>query len=349
MARIGNLRWLLLLNLLWGSNALACYCTTPWMAAADGRQYCVANAECWACVPGAYDSNWQSLFCGNYVPPAPPEPPPPTCQASTESQQDSCPANTSGTVVRVRQSTCPDPYGQPVWGPWETQSSCTPNPPTCQISSEAKTEACQAGFVGQKDFSRQSSCPDPYGQAIWGAWNLVSDSCIKSVTNPTNPLSPVSPVSPVNPMSAPVTPVAPVTAPMPVQTMTTETGGSTTESEKPAESAPSGSTTNDNSSTNSSGAQSPGAPATGSSAGNGARAAALVQRLTLIGALPPQPTIIETLTLKQELPNDIRRQQDFLVDLIANDDNYRAIGADQRARFGGILWSNPLQSGDDGN
>jgi hypothetical protein len=69
----------------------------------------------------------------------------------------------------------------------------------------------------------------------------------------------------------------------------------------------------------------------------------------MIGALPPQPTIIELLTFAQEMPDDIRRQQDFLVDLIANDANWRALGDDQRARFGGILWSNPIQSGDDGD
>jgi hypothetical protein len=69
----------------------------------------------------------------------------------------------------------------------------------------------------------------------------------------------------------------------------------------------------------------------------------------MIGALPPQPTIIETLTFAQEMPDDIRRQQDFLVDLIANNDNHRALSDDQRARFGGILWSNPLQQGYDGD
>jgi hypothetical protein len=69
----------------------------------------------------------------------------------------------------------------------------------------------------------------------------------------------------------------------------------------------------------------------------------------MIGALPPQPTIIETLTFAQEMPDDIRRQQDFLVELIANDDDYRALSSDQRARFWGLLWSNPLQSGDDGD
>jgi hypothetical protein len=112
--------------------------------------------------------------------------------------------------------------------------------------------------------------------------------------------------------------------------------------EAPAESAPASEPKTDSTP---SAAPSQAQPAQTQSAGSGARAVALVQRLTLIGALPPQPTIIETLTLAQELPDDIRRQQDLLIDLISNDDDWRSLGSDQRSRFGGILWSNPLQSG----
>ncbi len=326
MARIGRrLLWLLLLG---SSNVWACFCTTPTMVAPDGRSYCVANADCWACVPGAYDPNWQSLFCGNYVPPAP------TCQPSSVTEQRSCPANFSGTELWQRDTTCVS--DQEVQGSWyKVGDTCTPNPPTCQVSSEAKTESCQAGYVGQKDYTRQSICPDPYGSPVWGQWNLVSDTCTKSVTNPTNPLSPISPIN------APVTPSVSVTAPEPAP-MTMETpleapAETPSESSPDTESAPSGDSPSD--------AQSQEQPAPAQSAGSGARAAAFVQRLTMIGALPPQPTIVELLTLSQELPDDIRRQQNFLVDLIANDDNWRALGDDQRARFGGILWSNPIQSG----
>ena len=322
MARIGRrLLWLLLLG---SGNAWACFCTTPWMVNAQGQGYCVANADCWACVPGAYSPSWQALFCGNYVPPAP------SCQPSSVTEQRSCPANFSGTELWQRDTTCVS--NQPVQGSWyKASDTCTPNPPTCQVSSEAKTETCQAGFVGQKDYTRQSICPDPYGQAIWGQWNLVSDSCTKSVTNPTNPLSPVSPIS------APAMPSAPVIAPPPAPMMTEMPA------EAPAESAPPAAEPKTDSTP--SAAPSQAQPAQTQSAGSGARAAALVQRLTLIGALPPQPTIIELLTLSQELPDDIRRQQNFLVDLIANDDDWRTLSGDQRARFGGILWSNPLQSG----
>jgi hypothetical protein len=334
MARLGPL--LLLLLLLWKpSDAWACYCTSPQLVAPDGRQYCIANPECWACVPGAYDPNWQSLFCGNYIPPAP------TCTYSAITEQRACPANYSGTETWKKETNCVN--GSPVESAWfKIGSTCTPNPPTCQTGSEAKTESCQAGFVGQKSYARQSVCQDPYGQAIWGQWNLVSDTCTKSVTNPTNPLSPVSPISAPAIMSAPaIVPAVPVPMMTPESTQETASQTTTQETQK-ADSAPQSQTK----------AETSDAPATASSApaspaGSGARAAALVQRLTMIGALRPQPNIIETLTLAQELPNDIRRQQNFLVDLIANDDDWRALGDDQRARFGGILWSNPLQSGYD--
>jgi len=325
MARLG----LLLLLLLWKpSDAWACYCTTPWMVDLQGRNYCIANSDCWACVPGAYDPNWQSLFCGNYVPPAPP--PAPTCQTSTESEQGSCPANTSGTVTRIRQSTCPDPYGQPVWGEWQTQSNCTPNPPSCQTSTESKTESCQAGFIGQKDYTRQSVCPDPYGQAVWGQWNLVSDSCTKSVTNPTNPLSPVSPIS------APAMPSAPATVPTPAPMTTMETPAETPQ-ETPAQSNDAPANT-----------PAPVAPsaansAPASNAGTGAKAAAMVQRLTMIGALPPQPTIIETLTLSQQMPDDVKKQQDLVMGLFTVNGNFEGLADVQNQIFQQIINSNTIQ------
>jgi hypothetical protein len=52
------------------------------------------------------------------------------------------------------------------------------------------------------------------------------------------------------------------------------------------------------------------------------RAVALTQRLELVGALPKQPTIIELISIKQELPDGIRRQQNLLIDLISTDDSW---------------------------
>jgi hypothetical protein len=58
-----------------------------------------------------------------------------------------------------------------------------------------------------------------------------------------------------------------------------------------------------------------------------------------------QQPLVNPIDYTMEISREYRRQQDFLIDLIANDDGYRFISGDQRARFGGLLWSNPLQQG----
>lgn len=143
-------------------------------------------------------------------------------------------------------------------------------------------------------------------------------------------------------MSAPATPSVPVTAPEPVPT-TMETpveapAETPSESSQPAsETAPSDASP--------SGAPSQGQAAPTQSAGSGARAAAFVQRLTMIGALPPQPTIIELLTLSQELPDDIRRQQDFLLGLFGVTGADQSLLDEQQRTFEAIMFTNPMQSG----
>jgi hypothetical protein len=60
-----------------------------------------------------------------------------------------------------------------------------------------------------------------------GGWVTSQDTCVKSLTNPTNVTSPFSPISPTSVLNqsistpAPTTQSAPATAPMNVQTMTT--------------------------------------------------------------------------------------------------------------------------------
>lgn len=241
---------LLLLSLLRTSDALAqsCYCTTPWYTNGTGTytQYCTANADCWACQPGAYNTAWQQSFCPAYRAP--------TCSPSSESQISACPSGYNGTITSTRTSTCPDPYGAPVWGGWaqtsnncvstcqpvtETQTlscpvnysgsiiqtrtktcpdnqwqawqttsnTCTPNPPTCQVTTESQTLACPTGYTGSIIQIRSSTCPNPYGQPVIAPWTTSTNTCVKSVSNPTNVTSPVSPVSPTNPTSV-VSPTA---------------------------------------------------------------------------------------------------------------------------------------------
>lgn len=106
-------------------------------------------------------------------------PAPATCQTSIESQSSSCPVNYSGSITQTRSSSCPDPYGQPVWGSWQTQNNCTQNPPSCQVATDSKTESCGLHYSGAKTYTKTSTCPDPYGQPVQGAWSLVSNTCVQ--------------------------------------------------------------------------------------------------------------------------------------------------------------------------
>lgn len=209
---------LLLFSLLIRSNyalAQSCYCTTPYSPNSTFGSACTANADCWACQPGAYSSIWQQAFCPNYQAP--------TCQVETQTQTLSCPVNYSGSITQTRTKICPSE----TWTDWQTVSStCTPNPPTCQVTTEQQTLSCQTGYTGNITQMRSSTCPNPYGQPVIGPWTTTTNTCVKSVTNPTNIASPVSPVSPVNPTSvvsptatAVTTPAVPsVSAPQQMQT-----------------------------------------------------------------------------------------------------------------------------------
>ena len=48
---------------------------------------------------------------------------PPTCQVSSQQQSLSCSTGYTGSISQTRSSTCPDPYGSPVWQPWATISN----------------------------------------------------------------------------------------------------------------------------------------------------------------------------------------------------------------------------------
>ena len=203
-------RFLLLLTLLlisptrisYAQTSTACYCTYP---NNDGR--CYANTTCWACAPGAYPTDWQSQFCLGYQAPIP------TCQTETQTQTQSCPINQSGSITQTKTKTCTT-SGQGIWGEWQTTSNtCVQNPPTCQVTSQQQTLACQTGYTGSITQTRSSTCPDPYGSPVWQPWVTTSNSCKKAIDNPTNLVSPVNPASPTNPTSTtsvPTTPSSPV-------------------------------------------------------------------------------------------------------------------------------------------
>lgn len=281
-------RFLLSLLLVLGTSdavAQACY----W----DGQKL---NTTCWACQPGAYPIEFQRSYCPGYQAP--------TCQISQETRQESCPQNQTGSKTYTRQSSCPDPYGTPIWGPWQiTKDTCTWNPPTCQPSTQTQTPSCPAGYTGTITQQQTSACPNPYGSPVWSnVWLTTSNTCVKSISNPTNP---TSPVSPLNPTSVSVTPTVPATAPVaPVQMTTQPTDTPEVRTQTPSD------------------APSAASPAPPPPAVTGAKAASIAQKLELIGALPKQPTIIESLSLTQELPYGLRRQQNLLGELIVADDSW---------------------------
>jgi len=47
---------------------------------------------------------------------------PPTCQTSTQTQTLACQQDYVGSITQVKTSSCPDPYGSPVYGEWVTTS-----------------------------------------------------------------------------------------------------------------------------------------------------------------------------------------------------------------------------------
>jgi len=127
----------------------------------------------------------------------------PVCVNATETQSSACPLpHYSGVVNQARTYSCTSNS----WSPWyETSNNCTQDPPTCQTTTETRTLACQPDYVGSITETRISSCPDPYGSPVWGAWVETTNTCVKSATNPTNVSSPVSPSSPLNPINTQTT------------------------------------------------------------------------------------------------------------------------------------------------
>lgn len=312
---------LLLLLLIPGiSNAQSCYCTTPWITNPNtGASYCTANTDCWACAPGAYDPNWQSLFCSGYVPPAPVV----SCNTQTIREERSCQANYSGSKTYEKQITsCTD--GRVTETAWaQVSDNCVANPPTCVASSESQTLACQSGYTGSLLQSRSSSCSDPYGQPVWSGWMTVSDQCVKSLTNPTNVASPVSPINPASPMNQepaplpPPPPAAPVDVAMPAPEVKQETKQDAKQE---------------------------------SNAGQGLkpRVGGLGLALSLELIVKPgiqQPSVFPSLQMNQELPSDYGFTQNFFLDLITGGDIGRAFNDIAGDRWGSLYGHNPIQSG----
>lgn len=137
----------------------------------------------------------------------------PTCSDLVENQTTACTLpHYSGAINQSRNFSC----STNSWSAWtETSNNCTQDPPTCQTSTETRQVACQTDYVGSITETRTSSCPDPYGSPVFGAWVETTNTCVKSATNVTNVSSPVSPSSPLNPVNNP--PISVPAAPTPIE------------------------------------------------------------------------------------------------------------------------------------
>lgn len=215
------------------SNAYAWYCSyTPSPEGYITNLNCngISNEEAVRIAWCPYKP--QDPICGTATPVEPP------CTDRTETQSIACPVHHSGAINQSRTYQCSSQN----FTDWTTTSNnCTPDPPSCQTSVEERQVACNEGYIGSISEQRQSSCPDPYGQPIFGVWVETQNSCQKSVTNPTNVSSPVNPASPIMPPPPPPAPPqeapAPppeMPAPPPAAAQTPPSGSANTESSQTA-------------------------------------------------------------------------------------------------------------------
>jgi len=202
----------------------------------------------------------------------------------------------SGRICNDR--SCPSE----TWSDWQVSSStCTQNPPTCQVTTETQTLSCPSGYTGSNVQTRSSTCPDPYGSPVWQPWVTTSDTCKKSINNPTNPMSPISPLNPASNTSAltiqslPVTVQTPDSVPNLEITLTVSTEDQTE-------------TTTDSQTTSSTRASPP--------AGKVRSVVGLAWSLELF--VKPglqQPNVFPEVQIVQGLPNDVLFSGQLLVDV----------------------------------
>ena len=78
---------------------------------------------------------------------------PPTCQVSSQQQTLSCQTGYTGSITQTRSSTCPNPYGSPVWQPWVTtldnckKSINNPTNPVSPVSPLSPTSTTSAPTI----------------------------------------------------------------------------------------------------------------------------------------------------------------------------------------------------------
>lgn len=259
----------------------------------------------------------------------------PVCADRTEMQSLSCPVHYSGIINQSRTYHCQTNS----YSDWITTSNnCSPDPPTCHTSMETRQVACQDGYTGSITEVRSSSCPDSYGQPTFGAWVESANSCVKSITNVTNPVSPVSPISPVA-APAPVVESAPPAPPPPqVEVVTTSATETKTETKTEVKQEAKTEVKQDEKQTDT--PKAPDVPK-GKELVNGF---GIVMSLDIINSpIKFQQQQLEiAVEYSQELPDGIRGNQNFLLEIISNgnSDNFFGIS---NSRWNDLRRHNDLQ------
>lgn len=135
------------------------------------------------------------------------------------------------------------------------------------------------------------------------------------MTNPTNVLSPVSPVSPLNQVVTPVspTPTLPVTAPT-------------------IQDVPNSAATLTTSQTKSTASETP-TPKETPKTQFGIKTIPLALSLELFSKPVTQPNVFPDINIGQELPNDIKMQQQIYMDLITNGSLFNPDQSDKLKRI----------------
>ena len=93
----------------------------------------------------------------------------PTCQTTTQTQMQACPSGQSGQIIQSSTSSCPNPRGNPIPGPWITTAN------TCQTiwQTQTQTLACPVNYSGSITQTRQTTTS---GQST--SWQTVSNTCV---------------------------------------------------------------------------------------------------------------------------------------------------------------------------
>jgi hypothetical protein len=208
-----------------------------------------------------------------------------------------------------------------------------PSYPTCQGSIQERQLACPDGYEGYITQLQVSTCPDPYGQPLVEPWIETTNSCTLAPTNVTNMSSPLNPVSPINPgnMVAPATVIE--TQPAGQEITVIQTLVDTPSSPQTTSSSESTSTTSTQQEVPKGKTLVPGF--------------GLVMSLEILNtpAMQQEQTLNTLLEYQQDLPYELRGNQDLLLEFITYNDVGITFGRDTRARWERLLRYNEVQPG----